>query len=166
MGYQTRITVSSHTGPNAIGIIGSLNKRRHEMISLKEITAYQERNIFDLYFAVGWTNYTDKPEMLKKAFENSLYVLGAYDDQHLVGLIRVVGDGHSIVYIQDILVLPNYQRQGLGGVLIKKVLERFKAVYQIVLLTDKQEQTIDFYSRFGFQLTSDLELVSFIHRNL
>ncbi|WP_430038931.1 GNAT family N-acetyltransferase [Peribacillus simplex] len=39
----------------------------------------------------------------------------AWDDDKLVALIRVVGDGQTIIYIQVILVLENYQDQGIGS---------------------------------------------------
>lgn len=136
------------------------------MINIKEIKEYHELDILELYHSVGWTNYTDKPDLLRQSFENSLYVLGAYDEKQLVGLIRVVGDGHSIIYIQDILVLPNYQRQGLGRILISKILEKYNTVYQKVLMTDDQEKVIAFYSGLGFELTKDLGLITFIHRTI
>ena len=136
------------------------------MMKIKEIKEYKELDILELYHAVGSTNYTDKPSMLKQSFKNSLFVLGAYDEEQLVGLIRVVGDGHSIIYIQDILVLPNYQRQGLGRILINRVLEKFNHVYQKVLMTDNQEKVNAFYTSLGFKRTHDLDLVTFIHRTI
>ena len=72
-------------------------------------------DVLPLYEAVGWTNYTTKPEMLKAAYENTLHVLAALNDEgKLVGILRAVGDGASIVFIQDILVTPEYQHQGIG----------------------------------------------------
>ena len=38
-------------------------------------------DVLPLYEAVGWTNYTTKPEMLKAAFENSLHVLAAFTEE-------------------------------------------------------------------------------------
>ena len=136
------------------------------MIKIKEIVDYKETEILELYHSVGWTNYTDHPKMLEKAFKNSLFVLGAYDEKQLVGVIRVVGDGHAIIYIQDILVLPNYQRQGLGRILIRKVLDEFEHVHQKVLMTEQQEKVIAFYTGLGFQRSSDLNLITFIQRTL
>jgi hypothetical protein len=49
--------------------------------------------------------------MLEKAYKNSLCVLGAYKDDQLVGIICAVGDGVTIMFIQDIVILPQYQRQ-------------------------------------------------------
>ncbi len=52
--------------------------------------------------------YLDNPNNLDKAVKNSLFNIGAFDGNELVGLIRVVGDDVSIIYIQDILVKENY----------------------------------------------------------
>ena len=46
--------------------------------TIRELTLFDMDEILPLYAAVGWTNYTDRPEMLKNAFEHSLLVLGAY----------------------------------------------------------------------------------------
>ena len=73
-------------------------------LSLKEYEWYEEEEILNLYRSVGWSNYYENPTMLKNAYEHSLYIVGAYIEDKLVGVIRVVGDGASIMYIQDILV--------------------------------------------------------------
>ena len=106
--------------------------------------------VLDLYESVGWISYTAKPKMLEEALKNSLVVLYAFDGDKLVGLIRAVGDGASILFIQDILVNPSYQRQGIGSQFVKKILARFSDVYQIHLLTDNQEGTRQYYQSLGF----------------
>ena len=78
-------------------------------MEIKEYTNYNEQEIIGLYSAVGWTAYTDDPESLRKGYENSLLVLGAYEGEKLMGIIRVVGDGATIVFVQDILVFPEYR---------------------------------------------------------
>lgn len=71
--------------------------------------------VMPLYEAVGWTNYTQKPEMFEVAYKNSLHIIGAFNAEgKLVGILRAVGDGASILFIQDILVYPEYQHQGIG----------------------------------------------------
>ena len=72
-----------------------------------------------LYGSVGWTNYTSNPAMLEEAVKASLWQLVVYDEKELVAYIRLVGDGHSVLLVQDLLVRPDYQRQGIG----KKLLE-------------------------------------------
>ncbi|MFI3231257.1 MAG: GNAT family N-acetyltransferase [bacterium] len=133
-------------------------------ISIREYSNYNHDEIIKLYKAVGWSNYYEKPEILKSGFENSLYVLGAYADEgELVGIIRVVGDGYSIVYIQDILVLPDYQHKKIGSNLLLNVLEKYKNVYQINLSTDNTQKTVNFYKSLGFKDYSDINCVAFMY---
>lgn len=118
--------------------------------------------ILPLYEAVGWTNYTRAPEMLRRAFENSLLTLGAYDGDRLVGLVRAVGDGYSIVFVQDLLVLPEYQRRGIGAGLLKAVIERFPHVYQTELLTDDTPEHAAFYRSVGFTPSGEIGCTTYI----
>lgn len=119
-------------------------------MEIKEYKNYKENEILNLYSSVGWTAYTDDPASLQAGFQNSLLTLAAYDGDKLLGVIRAVGDGQTIVYIQDILVLPEYQRQGIGTALMQAVLECFREVRQIVLATDNTPKTIGFYESLGF----------------
>lgn len=121
-------------------------------------------DVLPLYEAVGWTNYTTKPEMLKAAFENSLHVLAAFNEEGiLVGVLRAVGDAASILFIQDILVYPEYQHQGIGTKLLQQTLEKYKNVYQIQLATDDSTKTVSFYESNGFTSLTSLNCVSFIY---
>lgn len=121
-------------------------------------------NVLPIYEAVGWTNYTQNPEMLEAAFENSLHVLAAFNEEGiLVGVLRAVGDGASILFIQDILVTPEYQHQGIGTKLLQQTLEKYKNVYQIQLTTDNSMKTISFYESNGFTSLTSLNCVSFMY---
>jgi len=121
-------------------------------------------DVLPLYEAVGWTNYTTKPEMLEVAYKNSLHIIGAFnDDEKLIGVLRGVGDGASILFIQDILVYPEYQHQGIGTKLLQQTLEKYKNVYQIQLATDDSTKTFSFYESNGFTSLTSLNCVSFIY---
>ena len=120
--------------------------------------------VMPLYEAVGWTNYTQKPEMLEAAYKNSLHIIGAFNDEEkLVGVLRAVGDGASILFIQDILVTPEYQHEGIGTKLLQLTLEKYKNVYQIQLATDDSTKTVSFYESNGFTSLTSLNCVSFIY---
>ena len=119
-------------------------------MEIREYKTYKESEILSLYSSVGWTAYTDAPEVLKAGLQNSLLTLAAYEGDQLLGIIRVIGDGHTIVYIQDLLVFPEHQRRGVGTALMNAVLERFAAVRQIVLATDDTPKTTAFYESLGF----------------
>ena len=129
--------------------------------TLKEYTGYNEEESLGLYARLGWTNYTDKPEMLKNAYLNSLKIYGAYVDDKLVGIIRAVGDGYSVIFIQDLLVHPEFQRKGIGTLLLKKVLCEYDSVYQKHLITEDTEKTTLFYKSLGFVDNSEIGCKAF-----
>ena len=131
-------------------------------MEIREYTKYNETEILRLYGSVGWTAYTAKPETLREGFKNSLIVLAAYEGNELLGLIRAVGDGCTIIYIQDILVFPEHQREGIGSALIKALLQRFDHVRQIVLSTDAIEKNIAFYESQGFVPMSNMGCCGFM----
>jgi len=118
-----------------------------------------------LYNSVGWTGYTDHPGKMARLLSGSLWYRSAYDADRLAGLIRVIGDDCSIAYIQDILVDPAYQRQGIGTALIQAALVRFASVRQIVLVTDDSAATKAFYESVGMRRSTDFNCVCFLRYN-
>lgn len=127
-----------------------------------EYKQYIEQEILHLYASVGWTAYTDHPELLRKGFENSMLTLAAYEDDQLLGIIRTVGDGHTIVFVQDILVFPEHQRKGVGSALLQAILDRYSHVRQIELATDNTPKTIAFYKSMGFRELSEIGCCGFM----
>ena len=131
-------------------------------MEIKLYQTYVETEILDLYRAVGWSNYYDRPQMVAAAFAKSLCTFGAWEDGRLVGFLRAVGDGASILFIQDIVVHPDCQRRGIGTALMRAILERYPAVYQTELATDNTEKTVAFYRSLGFVPLEELGCRSFI----
>ncbi len=119
-------------------------------MDIREYSGYREEEILALYTAVGWAAYTRDPQTLRQGFEHSLLVLAAYDNEELLGIVRAVGDGYTVVLIQDLLVRPDRQRQRIGTALLRAVLERFPRVRQIELVTDNSPETVAFYRAMGF----------------
>lgn len=117
---------------------------------IQEYHTYKESEILPLYESVGWTAYTQEPSTLRAGFSGSLLTLAAYEGDQLLGIVRTVGDGHTILLVQDILVYPTHQRQGIGTALLQAVLNRFSHVRQIQLVTDNTEKTLAFYRSQGF----------------
>lgn len=131
-------------------------------IIIKEQVIPDIDSIMNLYGDVSWTAYTSNPSKLEQAISNSLKVWTAWDDDLLVGLARVVGDSSTIIYIQDILVLQAYQKKGIGSQLLKIILDEYKDIRQIVLLTDDTDKTIKFYEKNGFTKVSKYKSVAFM----
>ena len=63
-------------------------------------------------------------DQAKKGLSNSLYTLVAFKDGKAVGMGRIVGDGAIICYVQDLIIRPEVQGEGIGG-LILETLKKF-----------------------------------------
>lgn len=131
-------------------------------ITVGQVPSQEE--LVDLYTAVGWTAYTDNPADLVPMCAGSLYLACARDASgHLVGLVRAVGDGVSISYIQDLLVHPRYQRHGVGGQLLGAALDAVGNVRQVYITTDTHatnQHVIDLYLGKGFKPIGDYNCVT------
>ncbi|HGR4155206.1 TPA: GNAT family N-acetyltransferase [Streptococcus pneumoniae] len=135
------------------------------MITIKKQEIVKLEDVLHLYQAVGWTNYTHQPQMLEQALSHSLVIYLALDGDAVVGLIRLVGDGFSSVFVQDLIVLPSYQRQGIGSSLMKQALEDFKEAYQVQLATEQTEKNVGFYHSMGFETLSTYDCTGMIWVN-
>ena len=132
------------------------------MIKFTKESSVSIDDVLHLYQAVGWTNYTNQPQMLEQALYHSLATYLARDGEEIVGLVRLVGDGFSSVFVQDLIVLPSYQRQGIGSNLMKEALADYKDAYQIQLVTERTEKTLGFYRSLGFETLSTYDCTGMI----
>lgn len=108
-----------------------------------------------------WAAYLNDDEKLKRSFDNSLCILGAFSDNELVGFIRCVGDGEYFVLVQDLIVLPNYQKQG-GTYLFKHVLDKFAGVRMVFVITDIEDEVDNkFYQSFNLEPLANGYMVSY-----
>ena len=128
---------------------------------IREYTQYNQSEILSLYDSVGWCAYTAASEVLERAISISLVTFAAYSDNKLIGLIRVVGDGETIVFIQDLLVHPEYQRKGVGHALLKTILSRYEHVRQIQLTADNDPALAAFYQSLGLRPLADLSCTAY-----
>lgn len=131
-------------------------------MQIREYKHFNIDEIKNLYDAVGWKAYTDNMDNLMRGFKNSLKVLAAFDGNKLIGIIRAVGDGFTIVFIQDVLVIPSEQRKGIGKALVKAMINLYPKVRQIELATDIDTKTIAFYKSLDFREFSELGCCGFM----
>lgn len=119
-----------------------------------EVIPIQE--LVTLYESVGWMLYAADPDGLARAVDRSTYVVTARDnDGELIGLARCLSDDVSIMYLQDLLVNPDWRRRGIGTFLAQVCLRRFAHVRQRVLLTDDDPALVAFYEKLGYVTTED-----------
>jgi len=75
--------------------------------------------------SVGWTNYMNF-EVVETSLKNSIHCITVKDDEQIVGMGRIVGDGAIYFYIQDIVVHPDYQKNGIGNEIMNILVEYLK----------------------------------------
>ncbi len=118
-------------------------------LSLRErIPTAEEYN--RLRAAVGWKTYDDATA--GRYLPASLYGVCANIGEELVGMARVVGDGGLVFYIQDVIVVPKWQRRGIGTCLMERVMDyirrnAFEQSY-VGLMSAKRKEP--FYEKYGF----------------
>jgi ribosomal protein S18 acetylase RimI-like enzyme len=88
------------------------------------------------------------PEVLRRAFSNSMFRCFVRDGGRLVGAGRALADGVDCAYLCDIAVLPSHQRTGLGQQLVRRLLELSREHKKIILYAVPGKEA--FYKRFGF----------------
>ena len=110
------------------------------MITYKEFDTSLLEDVKEIYRSVYWQTYLQDDEKLKRAFENSLYLLGAFDREVLVGFARCVGDGEHIVLVQDLVVRPEYQKRKIGTTLFQMVWDKYKDVRMFQVVTDLEDE--------------------------
>lgn len=171
-GFEVLHTKKDDNSPFAIcTMVKNLNPKVIEArddlpVTYKVGSDLPEEKVFDLYNDNGWTLYSREMDSLMRALKKSSYVLSAWVGDQLVGLIRTVGDGEHILYVQDILVLESYHRRGIGSELMKRTLESQKHIRQKTLLTGTSEKQRKFYESLGFQATTDTETVAFVRHDM
>ena len=129
------------------------------MINIKEnIKNVEEFNL--LYDAVGWGAYDEK--ITQKALDNTFYSVSVYDDNQMVGYGRIIGDAICFLYIQDIMVKPEYQGKKIGTMIMNKLLEKINEIkkenpdLRVYLGASKNKEK--FYEKFGFIKRIDADL--------
>lgn len=133
------------------------------MIEYKQVSAALLKDIKTLYEQHGWLAYLQDDAKLKRAFDSSLYMLGAYDGDEIAGFIRCVGDGEHIVLVQDLIVAPDYQRTGIGRALMKQISEKYADVRMFMLVTDAQDENANaFYQAIGMKKLEQNGCVSYM----
>lgn len=120
------------------------------LIIKENINNVEEYN--HLYDAVGWGAYDS--EISKKALSNTIYSVSIYDGEKIVGYGRIIGDGIVFLYIHDVMVLPECQGNGIGTLIMNKLLEYVEKVkiqncdLRVYLGASKGKES--FYKKFGF----------------
>lgn len=131
------------------------------MITYREIKKVDLKDVKRLYAECGWTAYLQDDARLSDAWDRSLYALGAFDGEALVGFVRCLGDGAHTVLVQDLIVKEAYHRRGIGKELMQAVFMRFQDVRQVFVVTDSEAENLAFYRACGMKPLRDGNMTAF-----
>lgn len=102
--------------------------------------------------AVGWGEI--EPSLAAKGLENSAFTVCARDGETAVGMGRIITDYGYVVYIADVVVLPEYQNKGIGGEIMSRIMAHInesilpgEGKYVALMASSGREE---FYEKFGF----------------
>lgn len=121
------------------------------MIEIKE-NVLDLQTYLDIRASVNWKKLSET--QAEKALQNSLLTISAIRNGKTVGMGRVVGDGAVICYIQDFIVRPDCQGEGIGQQMMEHLiayigeLREENTEIMLCLMSAKGRET--FYERFGF----------------
>ncbi len=108
-------------------------------------------------FVFLWKSVWGTPpalEQVRLAMENSVFRVSVYDRGNVVAMARMIGDMGLCYYIKDVIVHPDYQKQGIGRWLINELLDFIKSNgisgTQIFVELCAMPDKIPFYEKFGF----------------
>ena len=125
-----------------------MDRKKYVKIYRKKI--FTQEQVQQLFLSINWVsgNY---PKRLYKALMNSSTVLTVWDDDFLVGLIRVLDDTEVLAQIHYVLVHPDYQGKGIASKMLGYIKEKYKGfMYLEVMPEDKNN--VSFYKKNGFSL--------------
>lgn len=114
--------------------------------------------LHQLFVAVGWSDGSETSAMIDSynvPFINSTLVISAWDNERLIGAVRVLSDKMFRSIIYDLLVLPEYQNKGIGKELVRRCIEHFPNSEWLVQTTDKISE---YYEKIGFKVNHDVFL--------
>ncbi len=109
-----------------------------------------KNELIELYKSVGWTADVNNIDNLRKGMKKS-YVIAAYEDKKLIGLVRALSDYSTVVYVQDLLVASDYQGRRVGKSLMNHLLNYFGSVGQIIVTAKNDERIGKFFRYLNFR---------------
>lgn len=125
-----------------------------EDIAVKIVTSWDSGEISALYRAGGWWKEEHRVEELPHLIRGSFAFAVATDTEtgHAVGMGRVIADGVSDAYIQDLVVLPEYRKSGIGREIVSVLITRCLQAGISWISLIAEPGTEKFYLPLGFRL--------------
>lgn len=121
----------------------------HLVVKYNELTAEEFIILWETVWGQG-----PSPEQTQLAMKHTLFRISVWDGDKIVAMSRMIGDMGLNYYIKDVVVRPEYQRKGIGKMMINELLKFIndngvsgtEIFVELCAMPDK----IPFYEKFGF----------------
>ncbi|WP_291569238.1 GNAT family N-acetyltransferase [Clostridium sp. UBA4548] len=121
---------------------------------MKNLTIIEKKPTVEEYIqlrnSIGWNIL--QHDKIEKGLDNSIYCVCVEEKGSIVGIGRIIGDGGTVFYIQDIMVNPSYQKQKIGTLIMEKIMDYISnnctegAIIGLIAISELDK----FYKKFGF----------------
>ena len=125
-----------------------------------ETNQLTKENLQNLFLSVEWES-ASHPEDLYNGMLHSDSVVTAWDGDRLMGLTNAMSDGFMAVYFHYVLTDPAYQGQGVGKVMMQRMLEKYAHIHTKVLVS--YPKAIGFYKSLGFE-SEDTSMPMYVYK--
>lgn len=131
-------------------------------MTIKKIDESYLNEIKELYKEEGWILYLNDDVKLTNAIKNS-QIIGAFNNTKLIGFLRYLTDFEHILYVQDLIVIKEWRRDGIGENLTNYLLDKYPNIRSVILITDISDKVSNnFYQKIGFDKLENKGMVSYI----
>ncbi|MEO7387767.1 MAG: GNAT family N-acetyltransferase [Gammaproteobacteria bacterium] len=124
-----------------------------DRIAYVESPEVSAQELADLFRSSGIRRPVDDLPRLEKMLKHANLVIGAYLDNHLVGIARALTDFSYCCYLSDLAVLKEHQQRGIGRELIAQVQSRVGGQTMLLLLS--APDAMEYYPKVGFVSVSN-----------
>ena len=125
---------------------------------VKILESIDHQDFIKLYKDAGWwcREYERDLSFIDEIMKNSFCVAGVVNnDGCVIGMGRVLSDGCSDAYIQDVVVLSEYRKKGIGRTIISFLIDELKKCGVDWIGLIGEPGTEKFYSELGFKVMND-----------
>jgi len=134
-------------------------------ITYEFVSAAPVEAIVELYRSAGWWRENEAsraaiPAMIRGSF---CFLVAKSPERDIVGMGRVLSDGASDAYIQDVAVLERFRQRGIGREIVRRLAERCREARIGWIGLVAEPGTQEFYEPLGFHVVAGHQLM--LHRS-